>query len=142
MNRRRYVLAVLAAAGDGARFTPVHVQKLFFLMDREVSQLTRGPYFQFSPYDYGPFDSGVYDEIERAAREGNAIIDKNGFYRIYALTPAGAALGRRALQEFPPPARSYAAKAAEWVRSLEFHELISSIYARYPDMEVNSVFRR
>ncbi len=43
MDRAGYVLAVMAAGGDGARYAPVHVQKLFFLMDREASKHTGGP---------------------------------------------------------------------------------------------------
>jgi hypothetical protein len=37
MNRSEIVLAGLAAAGENATFTPVQVQKLFFLLDREAA---------------------------------------------------------------------------------------------------------
>jgi hypothetical protein len=131
----------MAAGGDSGRYAPVHVQKLFFLMDREASMHTGGPYFSFTPYDYGPFDSAVYDQIERQAALGRAVIDKTGFYRMYSLTPGGLELGRQALQEFTAEGRQYAAAASKFVRSLSFNELVSKIYDHYPDMKVNSVFR-
>jgi hypothetical protein len=59
MDRSSLVLAALAAAGGNAAFTPVQVQKLLFLIDREAGRLVGGPHFDFLPYDYGPFDRAV-----------------------------------------------------------------------------------
>ena len=142
MNRRQYVLAALAAGKDGAKFQPVQIQKLFFLLDREIPKHTGGPYFDFSAYDYGPFDSAVYDEVEALARDGLAVVDKSGFYRVYSLTPEGLARGTSALPEFTAQGREYATKVAEWVRSISFNQLVSAIYERFPEMKVNSVFRQ
>ena len=36
------------------------VQKLLFLLDREAAEIVGGPHFRFVPYNYGPFDKGVY----------------------------------------------------------------------------------
>lgn len=140
MERRRYVLAVMAS-GNPPQYSPAQLQKLFFLMDREVSALAGGPYFKFRPYDYGPFDAAVYEEVEKLSAQGLTVIDKTGFYRMYSLTPQGIAEGKTALNELPPQARSYAAEAAKWVRSLSFNEMVSAIYKKYPDMKENSVFR-
>lgn len=142
MNRRQYVLAVMAAGKDGAIFQPVQIQKLFFLLDREIPTHTGGPHFNFSAYDYGPFDSAVYDEVEALAREGLAVVNKSGFYRAYSLTGEGLDRGRAALGELTPQGREYAIKAAEWVRAVSFNQLVSTIYDRFPDMKVNSVFRQ
>lgn len=75
MDRQMFMLAALAAAGESAAFSPVQVQKLFFLLDREASHLTGGPHFAFRPYDYGPFDYAVYDEINELANRGLAEVD-------------------------------------------------------------------
>lgn len=140
MERRRYVLAVMAS-GDRPEYSPAQLQKLFFLMDREAAAHTGGPYFNFRPYDYGPFDAAVYEEVEALAAQGLALVDKTGFYRIYSLTPAGIAAGTAALEEFTPAGRDYAARAANWVRRVSFNQLVSEIYKRYPEMKENSVFR-
>ena len=65
MERKSLMVAALAAGGENASFTPVQVQKLFFLIDREASHFVDGPHFSFKPYDYGPFDREVYAELER-----------------------------------------------------------------------------
>ncbi len=142
MNRRQYVLAGMAAGKEAAIFQPVQIQKLFFLLDREIPKHTGGPHFNFSAYDYGPFDSAVYDEVEALAREGLAMVDKSGFYRVYSLTHEGLAQGKAALGELTPQGREYAVKAADWVRAVTFNQLVSAIYDRFPDMKANSVFRQ
>ena len=54
INRKELVLATLAAA-DGARFTPVQLQKAIFLLDRNLPADLLDTKFGFVPYDYGPF---------------------------------------------------------------------------------------
>ena len=53
-NEENLVLAALAAGGENATFSPVQVQKLLFVLDREASPHIDGPHFNFIPYDYGP----------------------------------------------------------------------------------------
>jgi hypothetical protein len=141
MTREELVLASLAAAGENASFSPVQVQKLLFLIDREAAEHVSGPHFSFKPYDYGPFDRAEYEvldllEIKRLIRAYH-----NGRYQLYALTEEGFEHGSATLQRTSAPARSYIEQAAEWVRGLSFSQLVAAIYSRYPDMKVNSVFR-
>lgn len=140
MDRNRYVLAVMSGAPAGAHFSPAQLQKLFFLMDREAARYTGGPYYDFTPYDYGPFDAQVYADAESLVNDGLSMVDRSGMYREYALTPEGYAQGIAALTEIAPPGREYLGRAASWVRSVSFHQLITAIYERYPEMKENSVF--
>jgi len=135
------MIAALAAAGENAAFAPVQVQKLFFLIDREAHQLVGGPHFNFSPYDYGPFDREVYDELERLEGAGLVAIDNSRRYRQYRLTPRGYASGVQQLGSIPDSARTFVSRAANWVRSLNFQQLVAAIYNHYPDMKANSIFR-
>jgi uncharacterized protein len=141
MTRSEMVLAALAAGGQNATFTPVQVQKLFFLLDKEASHLVGGPYFQFAPYDYGPFDRSVYDELDRLAKNALTLIQSTGRYRVYGLSPEGFQEGSKALNQLSENAKSYVVSVAGWVRQLSFEQLVAAIYNRYPDMKVNSVFR-
>src|SRR4051812_34921382 len=62
MTRGGLVLALLAAA-QGRAYTPAQLQKAAFLVTRNLPQaFDRGETFDFQPYDYGPFDKGVYQE--------------------------------------------------------------------------------
>lgn len=141
MDRSEILLAGLAAGGEKATFTPVQVQKLFFLLDREASLLLDGPHFNFVPYDYGPFDRAVYDGLSALARDNLALVQNTGRYRVYALSDSGFKEGSAALNGLPEPVRDYIVNVARWIRQLSFEQLVASIYNRYPEMKVNSVFR-
>lgn len=141
MARSEMVLAALAAAGEGRSFSPVQVQKLFFLLDREASHLVAGPYFNFQPYDFGPFDREVYVELDGLSFLGLVDTAGSSKYRRYTLTQPGYEAGRQELAAWSKEAGDYATQVAQWVQRLSFQQLVSSIYTKYPDMKVNSVFR-
>jgi uncharacterized protein len=141
MERQNLVLAALAAGGENASYWPVQVQKLLFLIDREASALVDGPHFDFRPYDYGPFDRAVYVGLESLSTQGLVEVQSTGRYRIYSLSPDGYRRGVTHLRGFGDATRLYIERAARWVRSLSFQQLVAAIYKHYPDMKVNSVFR-
>jgi len=141
MNRSEILLAGLAAGGENATYTPVQVQKLFFLLDREAAAALGGPFFKFVPYDYGPFDQAVYAGLDDLARSDLASIQSTGRYRVYGLSRSGRAEGSRILATLQPATREYVVNVANWVRQLSFQQLVASIYNKYPDMKANSVFR-
>ena len=106
-----------------------------------TDQIGDGPYFQFKPYDYGPFDLQVYRELEEMEADGLAEIhDPPLKSRTYRLTGKGQERGAEALAEVPEGIRVYIGNLVDFVRSQSFTELVSAIYRAYPDMKVNSVF--
>jgi hypothetical protein len=141
MTRSEILLAGLAAGGENATYTPVQVQKLFFLLDREASLALGGPFFNFVPYDYGPFDQTVYAGLDELGRRDLAMVQHTGRYRLYGLSQAGQGEGQRILATLDPAVRDYVAKVASWVRQLSFQQLVASIYNKYPEMKARSVFR-
>jgi uncharacterized protein len=142
MDKRAVVIAALAAGGDGATFTPVQVQKIFFLIDRRAASGTNGPHFNFQPYDYGPFDNAVYDQLEVLQQEGLVEISWAGRYKSFKLTAAGILEGGAELQKLSAPIQSFLWATVDWVRSLRFDQLVAAIYREYPEMKVNSVFKQ
>ena len=141
MDRASYVLASMSPAKMGD-FSPVQLQKLFFLLDRNIANHTGGPYFNFVPYDYGPFDSEVYKQLREL--ESSELANVNGSdwqpYRTYRLTSAGQEQGLQQFLEFSSEVQEYIKEIVEFVRAASFSRLISSIYSAYPEMKVNSVF--
>jgi uncharacterized protein len=111
------------------------------LLDREAAAALDGPFFNFVPYDYGPFDQAVYAGLDELARRNLASIQSTGRYRIYGLSQQGRLEGRQLLATLAPPTREYIASVASWVRQLSFQQLVASIYNKYPEMKANSVFR-
>ena len=140
--RKSYALAAMLSGNSDHELTPVQAQKLFFLLDKNASHLVGGPHFDFEPYDYGPFDRGVYSDLEELAHEfGYVKIARDGRYRTYRLTEAGAAAAKGYAVQFPSAAVQYMGEVKDWVKSLPFRELVSSIYRAYPEMRQNSIFR-
>jgi hypothetical protein len=143
MNRRDLLLVVLACA-EARGYTPAQIQKAMFLLSRQMPQLVQeGPAFAFQPYDFGPFDVGVYQEADVLQRDGQAVIAPSGSgnWRTYAASGEGVARGKQLLDELPPQQGDFIRKVSEWVRAQSFNSLIKSIYDAYPDMKVKSIFR-
>ena len=141
MQRSAYVLAAMSPA-DGKPFSPVQVQKLFFLLDWNLFECPEKRYFSFQPYDYGPFDKAVYKELEALAQKRmvEIIVSQGASPRTYRLTFQGQKQGAEGLSGFPEATQQYIQEVVCFVRSLSFAQLVSSIYQAYPAMKQNSVF--
>lgn len=142
MDKKMLVLAALSAA-KGAPYTPVQVQKLMFLIDRNVSAHINGPYFNFQPYDYGPFDQSVYRELEALAGSNHVLINDEPGRRLrtYSLTAEGQMIGEEQLRLLDEKVSTYINELSQFVRRLSFAQLVSAVYKAFPEMKVNSVFR-
>ena len=142
MERNEFVLASMALAGDES-LSPVQVQKFFFLLDRNLDSSVGGPYFDFQPYDYGPFDKEVYNELESLSEQDFMRVTEGGWGRprLYTLTPKGVKASEQIKESLSPAVKQYISELGEWLSSLSFEQLISFIYNQYPEMKENSVFR-
>ena len=139
MTRQDVVLTAMAPS-EGNPYSPVQIQKLLFLIDREAG-LDGSPHFNFEPYSYGPFDKGVYSVIENLSDSGLVSVSHNGWNRTFALTPKGQDRGQKILDNLSLETSGYVHAVSQFVRQLGFAELVSAIYKAYPEMKVNSVFR-
>ena len=144
MDRDKFMLAAMSPAGTGF-FTPVQVQKMFFLFDKNISDKLRGEFFNFTPYDYGPFDVDVYRELEELENEG--LVEIQDLYptlspKRYRLTDDGLSVGAEIFKSFDDFIQKYILDVVEFVRSMSFAELVAAIYEFYPEMAVNSTFKR
>ncbi len=138
-SRSDIVTAAFAAGGRGAVFDPIRTQKLLFLVDREVSERIGGPYFDFQPYHYGPFDATVYRVLDELEVAEEVQIDGSGRCPRYVLTESGYKRGIAVLDGLPEAVAKYLRDAARWVRLTPYRRILSAIYSRYPDTAVNSV---
>ncbi|QNK03486.1 hypothetical protein [Dyella telluris] len=140
MNQQQLLLAALAS-GSHDDFSPVQLQKLMFLIDRNIGPAIGGPFFKFAPYDYGPFDVGVYHAFGALEMMGLAESFGSGKERRYRVNESGRAMAVDVLNRIHPEYSKYIAEVAHFVQRLSFTALVSSIYKSYPEMKVNSVFR-
>ena len=137
-SQAKIVLAALCGNGTCAPYNPVQLQKLLFLIDREIADDIGGPHFDFKPDHYGPYDPSVFDVAEGLRGQGKVIIDNRGPYRRYLVSDGGLSEGSAVLDQMVEPACRYVYEASEWILSQSFRELVSAIYRQYPDMAVNS----
>jgi len=140
MTRKEIILASLATC-SGHTYTPVQIQKLLFLIDKRAG-LQIEPRFDFKPYHYGPFDKGVYDELDGLEQEGlvEVVREPNLKLRKYRLRPDGSTQGGKLLETLDARTRDYVLKLSEYVRNASFTQLVSAVYEAYPEMRANSVF--
>ena len=139
MDKTDLVLAALAPAED-SRHSPVQVQKLLFLLDRECATMLGGPHFNFEAYSYGPFDADVYRVLEALEELGLVVIGTDGRVRNYALSSSGQEKAEEVLGTLSDKARNYIQRASAFVRERSFASLVAAIYKAYPEMRENSVF--
>jgi uncharacterized protein YwgA len=142
MNRNDFVLAVFASSNN-ASYSPVQIQKLFFLIEKKIPELSENNYFNFTPYNYGPFDPVIYDVISELISSGNLKTINDADSRIikYNTTNKGQIRGEQILQSLGVNAAGKIKILSDFVRRLSFSELVSAIYKEYPDMKKYSIFR-
>lgn len=141
MDRRDWNLLVLAAA-KGEPLSPVQLQKSLFLIAKNLESAVGPGFYDFQPYNYGPFDALVYADAREHAVEGLAkVVATPGGWSEYTATPAGIVEAERIESQVPREAAEYVRRIVEWVRRQTFQSLVRSIYEKYPDMKVNSVFQ-
>lgn len=138
-NRDDIVAAAFAAAGPKLEFDPLRAQKLLFLIDQVVSGRIGGPFFNFRPYLYDPFDRVVYDAIQNLVAAGYAQTDTAGPYQRHVLTDIGYRHGVTVLGSLPNPVADYFGRTAMWVLLVPYRWMLAAIYREYPEMASNSV---
>ena len=145
MDRREFVLAGMQPA-NRREFTPVQIQKMFFLIqDRARGSHDLGlagerSHFDFVPYHYGPFDKEVYAQMESLRREGLATIGmQEPRIRTYCLTPAGQDLACSIFDTLDQATQEFLRDMSTWVLEQDFNQIVKAVYAAYPHMAVNSV---
>src|SRR5205823_2852759 len=91
MTTRQEWLLMALAYRNGQPMTPAQIQKAMFLMSVEAPQLVGPRFYDFIPYNYGPFDARVYHDLDAMA--DNGLITSTHFpgrsWKLYVVTPTG-----------------------------------------------------
>jgi len=140
MQRQDWTLLALSCA-HGAGLSPAQLQKVLFVLGTEIPDAVRPAFYCFTPYHYGPFDAAIYRDAETMMMQGLVAISSDGRTRYYSATPAGRRRAALLHQTAPRNAVEYLDAVVKWAQSLSFSQMIKAVYAKYPEMSVNSVFR-
>jgi len=142
LQKKEWTLTAIALA-DGQPLSPVQLQKSVFLFGKLLPQeVLPEDFYEFVPYNYGPFCREVYADAEELAEEGLVQISSvaSHGYSQYSATPDGIARADRLNDLLPPRIAKHARAIVQWVRAQSFRGLVSAIYEKYPEYQANSVF--
>lgn len=135
------VVLLIAAGADGPYgFDPIRLMKGVFLVSQRGPEEWRA-WFDFSPYSYGPFDSGVYALRDRLLRDGHLDAEQHGRYANYFLTDSGKGRVQQLKDELPAKTVDWLASIGSYVTSKSFARLLREVYAAFPEYATQSVMR-
>ncbi len=140
MERMDWLLITIGASGARG-LTPVRLQKSLFLVAQTLSRKERSRFYQFIPYNYGPFCVDIYRDADSLAQSGLVEIRRaSRRWPDYYLTPQGQRRADELRARSPQKRLEYIDRVVEAVLSLSFPELVKAIYEAYPQFKKNSVF--
>ena len=135
MNKKDLILHVLSLA-ENRSLSPVQIQKLLFLIDERISHsIIGGKFFNFKPYDFGPFDKQIYIELDSLITDG--LIDVEYIEKVKYFHLKDISLSTQINSEINDKIKNLCA----FVKKCSFKELLTAIYNEYPSMAVNTVFK-
>ena len=142
MDKKHWtLLAIYYASTKG--LSPVQLQKSLFVFGKHMHRHLDCKYYNFTPYNYGPFDQQVYLDAESLSTEKYVDIQSypDRKWPLYMITPPGADFIKGIETKLPSDATKYLKEVVEWAQGLSFQKLVRTIYAHYPEYKANSVFR-
>ena len=141
MNRIDWALLTIAAGGYEP-LTPVVLQKSLFIVGKNCADVVAGTFYQFEPWDYGPFDADVYDDARELEELGLIarphVVDRQ--WRDFRITRAGLCKARELRASVPPDVLRYISTVVKWAQELTFTQLVRAVITRYPEMGTAMVF--
>ena len=138
-ERQAWLLLFLGSEAGSHPVDQVRAMKGMFLIDQELFPPDRRLY-RFDAYDYGPFDSTVYRDLDSLKISGKVEITPipGSNRRIYALSNKGQEAFDKIASNKSASEMDSVQKIKKRVTSLGFEDLLREIYQEYPAYAVNS----
>lgn len=140
LTREDIVLAVATGADGPFQLDPIRLMKACFLVSQRGRTAWRAV-FDFQPYAYGPFDSGVYSARDALVGRGLLLSDTTGRYPAYSLSDEGRAEAGRIREQVGDDDVAWLARIGGYVTSRSFSQLLREVYAAFPEFAVRSLVR-
>ena len=142
LRNRDVTLLIIAAAGDSG-LTPIQVMKSAFVIGRSGLPDLPTDFYPFFAYNYGPFHPAVYRDTEELVSEKLVFeVAQAGRKRPkYTITATGLQYAETLKRQVASEFFEYTEAVVNWVKSLNFIQLLRAIYEKYPEMRANSVFQ-
>lgn len=142
-SRADYLLVFLGLPASQFFTDQIRVMKGMFLLSQEGPQVLRNLY-SFEAYDYGPFDTSVYHDLDTLMNNGlievEAVPGTNR--RVYKMTARGDTEASNVIQTLPRDVLGALQETKRLVTSMSFTKLLEYVYARYPAYASRSLYRQ
>ncbi len=138
--RQQWLLLLLGAPGGSHGVDQVRAMKGLFLLAMEPGH-PAASLFTFEAYDYGPFDSSVYRDLDAFEAEGLVTVTRfpSTRRRVFDLTDRGRVRYRELTETMAEADLETVARVKARVTSLSFTELLREIYTSFPEFRERSV---
>jgi len=124
--------------GKENMMSPIQIMKSLFLLKQELNLEN---FYEFIPYLYGPCSFEVYSDLIKLKNEDFVDEVLTSFsWKFWRITRQGKIYIKKKLPEFNKKLISKIQEIKEKVLSMNFTELLSYVYKRYPEFAKNSVF--
>lgn len=142
MKREKWILMAVNCAENGS-LSPIQLQKSLFLLSRKYPNEVGSAFYEFEPYDYGPFNKEIYSDCMALAQQGFLIVQQpvGRGWSGYSITPKGTEKAKKLKNEVSKPAVKKLCQTVRWAQSLSFSQLLTAIYRAFPEFKKNSVFQ-
>lgn len=142
LDRRDALVLFIAAPGGHFPVDQIRVMKGLFLWSQEGPEDAQSMY-HFEPYDFGPFDTDVYRDLDGLESEGLLRVEHmpGTRQRRYTLTPKGQLVADQIRANADATRLGQIESIKRSVTSLGFEGLLRDIYQRYPEYATKSVAR-
>ena len=113
------------------------------MLGKSLGLEKQGEFYNFKPYNYGPFASEIYSDAESLALEGLVCVGKSAgeSWSNYHATPIGLQRTNDLRGQIKPEVAEYTKEIVRWVRSLSFDQLLAYVYANFPEYASKSIFK-
>ena len=132
LNRQKTVLSLLTQVGRP--LSPTVFVKLVFLLRKETSLERDRSFYDFVPYDFGPFSLVLYRDLGTLRQNGYVTADDDSL----ALCGRTLELAEEQVDELPASVRSAVADILARYGRMSRKTLIGEVYSRYPWFALNS----
>ena len=125
---------------------PIRIMKGLFIFSMEAPEawFPKDERYSFIAYSYGPYSRQVDVDLDRLTLKGYLQTSRapGKTWSYYTLSESGKSAAKELQTSIDPKAVNYLHQVREFVLGLTFRRLLDTVYARYPDYAVNSVFKK
>ena len=140
---REWLLLFIGLPGGKFPTDQLRVMKGMFLFSREGPASVRDLY-HFEPYDYGPFATPVYGDLDGLEAQGliRTLYVMGTNQRVFELTSTGDQHFRDLIGKASKDALDILGPIKELVTSLGFADLLRYVYDKYPHYASRSLLNQ